>query len=144
MKKKDVKKAVKKAMKKAMKKAIQFGLESPNPYIFDPKKPRTAFTPPSSLERARTSRLENSIVRISKPTAEEWLLWAAENDIDPVPSEPVINFWDEFKPVFDADGQRIDRAAVQSSLNQMFDVKVRLEDTPLPEGSVVILTGESK
>ena len=135
----------KKAMKKAMKKAVnklrklylkgggtnfssflykEAGLHmgtDENPYIFDPKKPRTAFTPPSSLERARTSCLENSR-----------------------PSEPVINFWDEFKPVFDADGQRIDYAAIQNSLHTLFDVEnVRLGDTPLPEGSV-ILTGDSK
>ena len=46
--------------------------------------------------------------------------------------------------MFDADGQRIDYAAIQNSLHTLFDVeKVMLGDTPLPEGSV-ILTGESK
>ena len=41
------------------------------------------------------------------------------------------------------DEKRIDHAAVQSSLNPIFDLKIRLGDTPLPEGSV-ILTGDSK
>jgi hypothetical protein len=40
--------------------------------------------------------------------------------------------------------KELEKEQQMRGLHPIFDLKVRLGDTPLPEGSVIILTGESE
>jgi hypothetical protein len=56
---------------------------------------------------------------------------------------------DQVESILDCIGHEIDkhmyRYGAPRGLNQLFDVKIRLGDTPLPEGSVILLdTGDTK